>query len=74
MFRLIKLAVYAAIGYKLFQYFTGLDFSPQHSTSRRRQSHPQNMTGPAQGRRTRIDNGEETGGHTALTGRGVIRQ
>jgi hypothetical protein len=89
MFRLIKLALYVAIGYKLYEFFMGMDMSgggggntgggrrPQRQSGQRRgmsrQSHPQNMTGPGKGRRVEVDTGEDTGGHTEVVGRGVIR-
>lgn len=83
MFRLIKLALYVGVGYALYQLFQGMDMGgmqqPQRQGAQRRRaggqgrSHPQNMTGPGKGRRVAVDTGEETGGHTELVGRGVVR-
>ena len=90
MFRLLKLALYVFVGYKLYEYLQGMNLSgsgmqSQGGGSRQRQggqrrgmdapSHPQNMTGPARGgRRVEVDLGADTGGHTELVGRGVVRR
>ena len=83
MFRLIKLGIYVAIGYALYEFFQGMNLSggmerrPQQRQGgqRRRmerQGHPQNMTGPGKGRRVQVDTDEESEGHSETVGRGVV--
>jgi hypothetical protein len=85
MFRLIKLGIYVAIGYALYEFIQGLNLSGgmmerpqrQRGGQRRRMeraSHPQNMTGPGQGRRVQVDTGEEGAGHSETVGRGVVQR
>jgi hypothetical protein len=85
MFRLIKLGIYVAIGYALYEFFQGMNApggmmqrsqQRQQGGQRRRmerQAHPQNMTGPGEGRRVQVESDEESGGgHSEVVGRGVV--
>lgn len=84
MFRLIKLGIYVAIGYALYEFVQGLNLSggmterPQRQGGQRRQmerqSNPRNMTGPGRGRRVDVDTGEEGSGHSETVGRGVVQR
>jgi hypothetical protein len=81
MFRLIKLALYVFIGYTLYEHFQNMGGQQPQQRGRGNQrrmptggnrSNPLNMTGPAQGRRVKVDTGDDTGGHTETVGRGVV--
>ncbi|HZZ42696.1 MAG TPA: hypothetical protein VFE58_07140 [Tepidisphaeraceae bacterium] len=69
MFRLLKLFTLTAIAYTIYHI---IQETPQQPQPQRRRSHPQNLTGPAQGRRIQVATDEDTS-HRATVGRGVVR-
>jgi len=89
MFRLIKLAVYALIGYALYEFFRGLSTTapagaaaqgrqggpPREQQGERGESGSGNMqfSGPGQGRR---EKSEESSGEAVphIVGRGVVQR
>jgi hypothetical protein len=83
VFRLLKLAAYALIGYLIYEFYQGLN-APARSTANRSRGEIQpgdvdrstrpgvgTMTGPGQGKRVQTEDASGTGG-MHVVGRGVV--